>query len=95
MRESRFQNKIISKLKKLDNCWYVKVWGGGFQRSGIPDILICYKGHFVAIELKNETGEASELQKYNINKINDAKGIALVIRPQNEDELWNALKKLD
>ena len=37
---------------------------------GIPDLIICLKGKFVAIELKNEDGKASALQSYNIDKIN-------------------------
>lgn len=95
MRESTFQDKIIRKLKKLPDCWYVKIWGGGFQRAGIPDILICYKGFFIAVELKNEIGEASELQKYNIEKIKEARGIALVIRPQNESDLWEIMSEIE
>lgn len=95
MRESTFQDKIIRKLKKLPECWYVKIWGGGFQRAGIPDILICYKGFFIAVELKNEIGEASELQKYNIEKIKEARGIALVIRPQNESDLWKIMSEIE
>lgn len=95
MRESTFQDKIIRKLKKLPECWYVKIWGGGFQRAGIPDILICYKGFFIAVELKNEIGEASELQKYNIEKIKEARGIALVIRPQNESDLWEIMSEIE
>lgn len=95
MRESTFQDKIIRKLKKLPDCWYVKIWGGGFQRAGIPDILICYKGFFIAVELKNEIGEASELQKYNIEKIKEARGIALVIRPQNESDLWKIMSEIE
>lgn len=54
MLEKDFQNEVIKFLKK-QNIYYIKVWGGGFQRAGIPDLIICLKGKFIAIELKNET----------------------------------------
>ena len=33
------------------------------HRIGIPDIVCCYKGRFVAIELKDDEGVQSLLQK--------------------------------
>ena len=24
--------------------WYTKIWGGGFQKSGIPDLICCVNG---------------------------------------------------
>ncbi len=53
MLEKDFQNEVIKFLKR-HNIYYIKVWGGGFQRAGIPDLIICLKGKFIAIELKNE-----------------------------------------
>ena len=53
MLEKDFQGEIIKFLKKY-NIYYIKIWGGGFQRAGIPDIIICLKGNFLAVELKNE-----------------------------------------
>ena len=31
---------------------------GGFQKSGIPDLIICLRGRFIAIELKTEIRKA-------------------------------------
>lgn len=53
MSEKEFQNEVI-KFLKSKNIYYIKVWGGGFQRAGIPDIIICLKGKFIAVELKTE-----------------------------------------
>lgn len=52
------------------------------QRSGIPDLLCCVNGYFVAIEVKASKGKASELQLWNIQKIKEAGGIALVLYPK-------------
>lgn len=64
------------------------------QRAGIPDILACVNGHFVAIEVKSSTGEPSELQKYNVRKIKESKGYAIVTYPEDFDKLKKDLDKL-
>ena len=61
--------------------WYFKVWGGGFQKSGIPDLIINVKGYFVAAELKAPDGTASELQLLNVRRINETCGFAFVLYP--------------
>lgn len=61
--------------------WYFKVWGGGYQRSGIPDLILNVRGYFVAAELKAPDGTASELQLLNVRRINEAQGFAFVLYP--------------
>ena len=79
MTESQFQQKVIQFLKSI-GAYEVKVWGGGFQKAGIPDLLVCYHGKFIGIELKTDKGNASVLQKYNIAKIQEAEGIGIILR---------------
>lgn len=90
MTEKQFQIKVIKYLKSLPNTWFFKVWGGGFQKAGIPDIIACIKGTFVAIELKAEAGKATELQKMNIKKINAAGGIGIILYPSG----FNQFKRI-
>lgn len=91
--ESRFQDKVIKYLKSLDGCWHFKVFGGGtFQRAGIPDIVGCYRGRFFALELKADNGRASELQLYNIAKINEAGGYARLLYPHQFTEFKEEFK---
>ena len=94
MKESQFQEKVIKHLKSLPNTWYVKIWGGGFMKAGIPDIICCINGRFVALELKRENGVASELQKRNIRLINEAKGIGLILYPKDFDEFKDMCRRL-
>lgn len=61
--------------------WYFKVWGGGYQKSGIPDLILNVRGYFVAAELKALDGTASELQLLNVRRINQAQGFAFVLYP--------------
>lgn len=43
--------------------------------------MACINGHFVGIEVKAQNGKPSELQLYNINKIREAGGFAIVLYP--------------
>ena len=51
--EKRFEQKIKNFLKS-QNCYYVKYFGCGFSQAGVPDILACVNGYFLAIEEKKK-----------------------------------------
>lgn len=91
--EKNFENRVKRWLKE-NNIWYVKIWGGGFQRAGIPDILICARGKFVAVELKAENGVVSELQAREIEKIKESGGEAVVLYPKDWDNFKTYLLQL-
>lgn len=48
--------------------------------AGIPDIVGCYRGRFIAFEVKTDVGRASKLQEYVIRQIVTSGGIAVVVR---------------
>ena len=79
MREKQIENQIKQYLKSKD-IWYFKTWGGGYQTAGIPDIIACYKGRFMAIEVKNEIGKTTALQELNLKHIQQCQGISIVAR---------------
>ena len=92
--EKIFENKI-KKILKERGAWFLKTFSNGVQRAGVPDLLVCYKGHFIGIEVKAEKGKASPLQLREINQIEKAGGYGLVIRPSNLDELIRILDEID
>ena len=94
MTEKEFQRKVIKYLKSLPNTWFFKVWGGGFQRSGIPDLICCISGVFLAIELKGKDGKPTALQKMNIIKINAAGGIGLILYPEKFKDFENLIEEV-
>lgn len=71
--------------------WYTKIWGGGFQKSGIPDIICCVNGFMIAAELKGSDGRPSELQKRNVSRINKSGGIAVILYPQGFEQFKELL----
>ena len=78
--EKAFETKVKAFLKE-QNCWTLKTWSNGVQRSGVPDLLICCNGYFLGVELKATNGKPSDLQLWNIKKIREAGGIAIVLYP--------------
>lgn len=80
--EKNFENRLKSYLRSK-GAYVVKIWGGGFQVSGIPDLIVCYKGNFIAIEVKAEKGIVSELQKSHIRQIQKAEGYGFILRPSD------------
>lgn len=83
--EKRFEEKVKAFLKE-QGCWILKTWSNGVQRSGVPDLLICCNGYFLGVELKAENGKPSELQLWNIDKIREAGGIAIVLYPDQFED---------
>ena len=62
---------------------------------GTPDFLLCINGVFVALELKKSGMEApTELQLYNLRKITEARGLALVVYPENWAEVYECLHQI-
>jgi len=93
MLEKDITNKILKYLKTLDKCYCFKEHGGSYGSAGIPDIICCYVGRFVAFEVKTEKGRTTKLQDLNILKINEADGIAVVVR--SVDDVKNVIKGME
>ena len=87
------EKKVKDNVKKtLDSMgiWHFSPFQAGMGRAGIPDIIACYRGLFVAIECKAGKGKTTALQEREIEAIRRAKGLAFVI---NED-IMNNLQEL-
>lgn len=82
-RETLLKIKVLQALDKLPNTWFLKTQE--VARSGVPDLLMCVAGTFVAIELKTEDGVISKLQEYNLKRIEDTGGVSFVLTPSNLD----------
>ena len=47
------------------------------KTSGMPDLMACYKGFLVGLEVKTKTGRPTELQERKIKIIKDAGGYGI------------------
>lgn len=88
--ETKFQNKVLKDLKKLDNIWVLKTQEK--TRKGVPDLLICAKGKFVAIELKAYQKNPDPLQQFELNCIEASGGASFVAYPENWKEIYTKIK---
>lgn len=93
MTEKKFEEQVKKWLKE-HNAWYVKTWSNGIQRAGIPDLIICWKGRFIGLELKAENGRPSELQKREVDQIKKAGGIAMILYPSGFEDFKKLLMNL-
>lgn len=74
--------KQVTTILKAHGAYYFSPVTGGFGRSGVPDIVVCYRGKFIGIECKAGKGQPTALQLKNLAQIREQGGIALVV---NED----------
>ena len=75
--EKKVKEKVKRILEELGAYYFSPATGHG-GRKGIPDIIACYKGKFVGIECKAGKNKPTKLQQIELNKIQDAEGIAIV-----------------
>ena len=92
--EKRFENKIKDMLDE-HGAWWVKYFANRNTKSGIPDILACVNGEFLAIEVKSDTGHPSELQLHHVDNIRNAGGLAFIVYPSGFDQLLNIVERLE
>jgi len=78
MLESQIQRQIIEYLNSVNSCWIVKVVTS--NKNGVPDILCCYKGRFIGIEVKTDRGKTTPIQDLQMSRIRKAGGVTLVAR---------------
>jgi len=69
--ETKLVEKIIDRMKAEGGFW-VKIHGGPMQQTGIPDIVGCYKGKFIGIEVKIPGNKPSALQTVVLKELEEA-----------------------
>ena len=88
MLEKDFQSKALKKLREIPNSWWVKL--NDRTTIGLPDILGCVSGIFIAIELKT-TSKVTAIQAYTLRQIERSNGQSFVMTPSN---YWDVIKFL-
>tara|TARA_R110000822_G_scaffold648_1_gene2844 strand:+ start:53 stop:346 length:294 start_codon:yes stop_codon:yes gene_type:complete len=87
--------KVKAAVRKLlveFGIYYFSPSANGFGRAGIPDIICCFQGKFIAIECKAGKGKTTALQDRELNAIRAAGGMAMVINENNIIELKEKLQ---
>ena len=82
--EKDIELEIRKHLERNLGAYVIKQHGSAFTKPGIPDLTLCLNGWFIGIEVKNEKGIVSSVQKVHIKNIKKAGGIAFVARSLEE-----------
>ena len=80
--------KVKTAVKRLlaeHGAYYFMPPGVGYGRAGIPDIICCINGTFLAIECKAGKGRTTALQDRELNAIAAAGGVALIVTDNPAD----------
>lgn len=98
MLERDLTNKIMAYLKTIEKSHYgifTKIAGSASQRGGVSDIIGCYRGYFVAIEVKrnSDTYDTTKRQKAFIERVNRSGGYA--ITAESLSDVSNLLSIID
>lgn len=84
MTEKVITDKIMRFLKTVPHCFAWKEHGGAYGTAGLPDIICCINGGFIAFEVKTPSGKLTKLQEATIRKIHEAKGNAYKVTSVEE-----------
>lgn len=84
MVEKDITNSILKYLKTVPDCFCWKEHGGMYGTAGLPDIICCINGRFIAFEVKTEKGKLTKLQEITIQRIQRAKGEAYKVTSLSE-----------
>ena len=74
--------------------WVVKYFANAYTPSGIPDLLCCVNGQFVAVEVKAQNGKPSPLQHFNCDEIIDAGEDAFILYPSGFEKFKENIHRL-
>ena len=84
MTEKDIVTAIMRYLKTVPQSFCWKEHGGMYGTAGLPDIICCIGGRFIAFEVKTPSGKLTKLQEITITKIKAAKGKAYKVTSVKE-----------
>jgi Holliday junction resolvase len=90
-REKSLEKRVVDYVRGKGG-YITKIHGNEFVQ-GLPDLIGCYRGFFLAFEIKSAEGKARPMQDNNIRLILKAEGVALKVR--NIDAVKNAIEEID
>lgn len=86
--EGTVKRRVTALLREY-NAYYFSPATHGYGASGVPDIVACHKGFFFGIEVKADAkkNKPTKLQMDNLERIEKAGGVAVVIDADSVEHL--------
>jgi hypothetical protein len=97
--EGKLQDAIIRRLKARmaagDRLYYHKITVTQYSQAGTPDLMICYYGRALNLEVKPEGERPTALQVHEMKKWSRAGSVSQVVYSVEEvDEILDSLPRL-
>ena len=92
--EAKVKKKVVRILKEAGAYYFYPVTGG-FGRSGVPDVVACYKGRFIGMKINAGKNKPTPLQQKNLDDITKEGGLAYVINEDNVNLVEVVIQKLN
>jgi Holliday junction resolvase len=73
------ERAIVDRIRRLlqkRGAWFVKTTG--VSVAGIPDLICCHRGFFIAIEVKQPGRHPTPAQRHQLDSVTRAHGLAIV-----------------
>lgn len=89
--------KVKARCKKIldkHEVYYFMPAANGYGRVGVPDIICCVNGYFLAVECKAGKGKTTALQDRELDKIAVAGGISMIVNEDAIDGLEAVVERL-
>ena len=84
MKESQVVTTLLKTLKEHGFFWKAS----DRYHAGIPDIIGCVQGRFIAIEVKIDGNKPTPLQVYYIGKIQECGGFSETVTYNNKKKTY-------
>lgn len=97
MSERAIQQAIMNYLQVLENqgkLYFLRTQSGSIRtqegryfktgKKGAPDLIVCFQGHFIGLEVKTPTGKQTNVQKAAQSVIEQSGGKYYIVRSIEE-----------
>ena len=81
----------IRKYLSAQAIFWVSVQNGPGAKPGDPDLVLCYRGRFIGVEVKSATGKLRPLQKVRQKEIEASGGEFWIVRTLDDLKLLLSL----
>ena len=91
------EKAVKAKVKAIlesEGVYFFMPPANGYGRAGIPDIICCVAGRFLAIECKAGGNKPTALQDRELEAIRNAGGVAIVVDETNWDMVRDIVRNL-
>lgn len=80
--EAQIRRQIVAALREIG----AVVWSqtGAIGGAGRPDLVVCYRGRFIALEIKTPAGRPTPAQLAALDAVRRAGGTAAIVRSAAE-----------